>query len=46
VRKLSSQTFVGELERPRHPETARGDLRDRLDAATLARLERLRRGQQ
>ena len=27
-----------------HEEPARGDLRDRLDAATLAELERLRRG--
>jgi predicted RNA-binding protein with PIN domain len=45
VRKLSSQTFLAELERPRQPESSRGDLRDRLDADTLAELERLRRGQ-
>jgi predicted RNA-binding protein with PIN domain len=44
VRKLSSQTFLGELARPSQPEAARGDLRDRLDPGTLARLERLRRG--
>ena len=45
VRKLASQTFLGELTRPEHPASARGDLRDRLDPETLARLERLRRGQ-
>jgi len=44
VRKLSSQTFLAELEQPQHADRARGDLRDRLDPATLARLERLRRG--
>ncbi|HEY7206983.1 MAG TPA: NYN domain-containing protein [Gaiellaceae bacterium] len=44
VRKLSSQTFVGELERPAQPGSARGDMRDRLDPETLAKLERLRRG--
>jgi predicted RNA-binding protein with PIN domain len=45
VRKLASQTFLGELTRPEHAATGRGDLRDRLDAETLARLERLRRGE-
>ena len=45
VRKLSSQNFLGELVRPQQPSTGRGDLRDKLDAATLAALERLRRGQ-
>jgi len=45
VRKLASQTFLGELARPTQPPAARGDLRDRLDPATLARLERLRRGE-
>jgi len=45
VRKLSSQSFVGELESPMPPSSAPGDLRDRLDAETLAELERLRRGQ-
>jgi predicted RNA-binding protein with PIN domain len=44
VRKLSSRTFVDELTTPTHAERARGDLRDKLDAETLARLERLRRG--
>lgn len=45
VRKIASQTFLGELSRPRQPPTRRGDLRDRLDPETLARLERLRRGE-
>jgi predicted RNA-binding protein with PIN domain len=44
VRKVSSQTFLAELAAPRHADRARGDLRDRLDAATLRALERLRRG--
>ena len=44
VRKLASQTFLSELSRPTHSSGPRGDLRDRLDAATLAKLERLRRG--
>ena len=44
VRKLASKTFLSELARPAHEERARGDLRDRLDPATLAELERLRRG--
>jgi len=45
VRKIASQTFLGEFTRPSQPPTGRGDLRDRLDADTLARLERLRRGE-
>ena len=45
VRKLSSDTFLAELVRPAHDDRARGDMRDKLDAATLAKLERLRRGQ-
>jgi predicted RNA-binding protein with PIN domain len=45
VRKLSSRRFVDELTRPAHTDHARGDLRDKLDADTLAKLERLRRGQ-
>jgi predicted RNA-binding protein with PIN domain len=45
VRKLSSATFLDELIPPSHADTSRGDLRDKLDAATLAELERLRRGQ-
>jgi predicted RNA-binding protein with PIN domain len=44
VRKLASQTFLGELARPSHPQPTPGDLRDRLDPDTLAQLERLRRG--
>jgi len=44
VRKLSSRRFLGELQAPEHADRARGDLRDRLDPETLARLERLRRG--
>jgi predicted RNA-binding protein with PIN domain len=45
VRKLSSQMFLAELVPPAHADRTRGDMRDRLDPATLARLERLRRGQ-
>lgn len=45
VRKLSSRVFLAELTRPEHADRARGDLRDRLDPDTLARLERLRRGE-
>lgn len=45
VRKLSSQAFLGELVPPAHVDRARGDMRDRLDPATLAKLEQLRRGQ-
>ncbi len=44
VRKLASQTFLGELERPEQAPAVPGDLRDHLDPETLARLERLRRG--
>jgi predicted RNA-binding protein with PIN domain len=44
VRKLSSQTFLAELEPPIQAGHPPGDLRDRLDAETLAELERLRRG--
>jgi len=45
VRKLSSRTFLAELVPPEHVDRARSDLRDRLDPETLARLERLRRGE-
>ena len=45
VRKLSSQTFLAELETPSQPTGVPGDLRDRLDPEVLARLERLRRGE-
>jgi predicted RNA-binding protein with PIN domain len=44
VRKLSSKSFLGELVPPAHVDHTRGDLRDRLDPATLAKLEQLRRG--
>jgi predicted RNA-binding protein with PIN domain len=44
VRKLSSRRFLAELAPPEHVDHTRGDLRDRLDPETLARLERLRRG--
>ncbi|HEU5216809.1 MAG TPA: NYN domain-containing protein [Gaiellaceae bacterium] len=45
VRKIASQTFLAEFRPPTRPRSARGDLRDRLDPGTLARLERLRRGE-
>jgi predicted RNA-binding protein with PIN domain len=45
VRKLSSQTFLGEFSPPTQPQAVRGDLRDKLDPETLSKLERLRRGQ-
>jgi predicted RNA-binding protein with PIN domain len=45
VRKLGSRSFLSELVPPAHVDRTRGDLRDRLDPATLAELERLRRGQ-
>ena len=45
VRLMSSRVFLAELVPPAHADRARGDMRDRLDPATLARLERLRRGQ-
>jgi predicted RNA-binding protein with PIN domain len=44
VRKLSSRVFLAELDPQRSAEAPPGDLRDKLDAETLARLERLRRG--
>src|SRR3954451_23981108 len=44
VRKLSSRRFLSELAPPEHSDRSRGDLRDKLDPETLARLERLRRG--
>jgi predicted RNA-binding protein with PIN domain len=46
VRKLSSRRFLAELTPPEHVDHSRGDLRDKLDPETLAKLERLRRGQQ
>jgi predicted RNA-binding protein with PIN domain len=45
VRKLASQTFLSELARPTQGPPAPGDLRDKLDAETLSKLEQLRRGQ-
>ena len=45
VRKLSSRMFLSELAPAEHADRARGDMRDRLDAETLAQLERLRRGE-
>src|SRR5438045_3984854 len=45
VRKFTSQTFLAEFSAPVPPQTVRGDLRDKLDAETLSKLERLRRGQ-
>ena len=44
VRKLSSRVFLSELVPPAHVDRSRGDLRDKLDPETLARLDRLRRG--
>ena len=44
VRKLSAKSFLDELTSPSHDSGPRGDLRDKLDPATLAELERLRRG--
>ena len=45
VRKMSSRMFLAELAPPVHEDRSRGDLRDKLDPETLARLERLRRGE-
>jgi predicted RNA-binding protein with PIN domain len=44
VAKISSQTFVGDLEPARHADERPSQLRDRLDAATRDELERRRRG--
>lgn len=46
VRTLSSRAFLRDLGGPRHLEWAPSRLADRLDPATRARLERLRRGKQ
>jgi predicted RNA-binding protein with PIN domain len=45
VGKLSSRTFLRELDTPQHREQRPSRLEDRLDAETRARLERLRRGE-
>jgi predicted RNA-binding protein with PIN domain len=44
VTKLSSRTFLADLERPDHSEERRSSLADRVDSETRAALERLRRG--
>ena len=44
VTKVSSQTFLGDLEPARHADERPSQLRDRLDDATRAELERRRRG--
>jgi hypothetical protein len=43
--KISSRTFVGDLERPSHSERRPSSVADRVDAETRERLERLRRGE-
>ena len=45
VRKLAASAFLAELIAPSHVDRTRGDMRDKLDPATLAALERLRRGE-
>jgi predicted RNA-binding protein with PIN domain len=45
VRKLSSKTFLRDLEEPGHQERPPGQLADRIDDETRLRLERLRRGE-
>jgi hypothetical protein len=45
VQKLSSKTFLGDLEQTVHREERPRQLRDRLDPETRAALERLRRGE-
>src|SRR5919199_4048225 len=45
VRKLSSRTFLRDLEAATHSEERPAHLRDRLDDATRERLERMRRGE-
>jgi predicted RNA-binding protein with PIN domain len=45
VMKISSRTFLGDLERPQHSERRPSSLADRVDPETRERLERLRRGQ-
>ena len=46
VRKLTSRTFVRDLERVEHHEPGPFRVGERLDDDTRARLERLRRGGQ
>jgi predicted RNA-binding protein with PIN domain len=45
VAKLSSQTFVRDFEAAEHRDERKGGLAGKLDEATRARLERLRRGE-
>ena len=45
VRKVSSATFLRDLEPAKHVEDQASRLRDRLDPETRAKLERLRRGE-
>jgi predicted RNA-binding protein with PIN domain len=45
VQKLSSQTFLGDLEAVSHSEDRPRHLRDRLDPETREALERMRRGE-
>jgi predicted RNA-binding protein with PIN domain len=45
VRKLSARTFLGDLGAARHQESSPSRVRDRVDAETRERLERLRRGE-
>jgi predicted RNA-binding protein with PIN domain len=45
VARLTSQTFLRDLELPQSPAKPPGGLADKLDAETRARLERLRRGE-
>lgn len=45
VRKVSARTFVGDLGAERHEEASPSRIRDRVDAETRERLERLRRGE-
>jgi predicted RNA-binding protein with PIN domain len=45
VQKLSSKTFLRDLPAARYKDLRRSSLADRLDAKTLERLERLRRGE-
>lgn len=44
VQKLTSRTFLDGLAEPRHEESRRSALADRVDEETRATLERLRRG--
>jgi predicted RNA-binding protein with PIN domain len=45
VQKRSSATFLADLDEPRHGETSRYRVEDRVDDETRKRLEKLRRGQ-